>query len=209
MEHIITEDIKDIFNKKDSFLFFTLFHRFSGLGMADMKFAEFLREFRKNLRFTVRNEKGFLFDEIGRGLSTKDKQVITDKLELLEKLLLDFLQIDTGSDQVDDETFIAETLDMNVESLREDMDFYNETLEELEERTIKIGSKLLDRENRKSLLAMVVYSFREDVDLDEWMAGYAERTDTYCLDQRRNYLLMREDFERYCRSRSEMECGIL
>ena len=205
LEHIITEDLKDIFNKKDSFLFFTLFHRFSGLGMTDVKFAEFLREFGKNLRFTVRNEKGFLFDEIGRGLSTKDKQVITDKLELLEKLLIDFLQIDTGSDQVDDETFIAESLGMDVISLREDMDFYNETLDELDERTIKIGSKLLERENRKSLLTMVVYSFMEDVDLDEWFADYAAETDTYCTDQKRNYMLMREDYEQYCSKHEKIE----
>ena len=207
LEHIVTKDMRDIFNKKDSFIFLTLFGRFSGLGIADVKFAEFLREFEGNLRGTERNEKGLLFDEIDRDLSTKDRQVITDKLNMLEQLLFDFLQIHAEPDQVDDETFIAESLDMDVDFLHEDMEFYNETLDELEEKTIRIGSKLLEKENRKSLLAMVVYSFKEDVDLDEWIADYAANTNTYCFDQRRNFLLMRENFERYLRSRENIAEG--
>lgn len=88
---------------------------------------------------------------------------------------------------------------MDVASLHDDMDFYNETLDKLEEKTLKVGSKLLDKENRKSLLSMVVYSFMEDVDLDKWFAEYAKNTDRYCIDQKQNYLRMKESFEQYCR----------
>ena len=35
LESIITEDIKDVFNKKDSFIFLTLFDKFTKLGMYD------------------------------------------------------------------------------------------------------------------------------------------------------------------------------
>lgn len=45
LEKIITKDIKNIFNKKDSFIFLTLFDKFARLGLDDEKFAEFLREF--------------------------------------------------------------------------------------------------------------------------------------------------------------------
>ena len=46
---------------------------------------------------------------------------------------------------------------------------------------------------------MVVYSFMEDVDLDKWFAEYAKNTDRYCIDQKQNYLRMKESFEQYCR----------
>lgn len=92
LENIITEDIKDIFNKKDSFVFLTLFDRFTRLGKEDCRFAEFLREFKNRLRPVVRNRNGLLFDEIDKGLSTKNKQVVMDKLDLLEHYMLKYLQ---------------------------------------------------------------------------------------------------------------------
>lgn len=200
LENIITNDIKGLFNKKDSFIFLTLFDRFLKFGFEDVRFAEFLKEFDENLRNTKKSEKGLLFDEIDKESSTKDKQVVTDKLNMLEKLLKDFLQINTELNQASDEVFIAKVLDMDTESLHDDMDFYNVTLDELEEKAIRVGSRLLDQENRKSLLAMVVYSFKEDLDLDEWIADYAANTNTYCIDQRQSYLYMKEDFKKYCRT---------
>ncbi|MBD5551553.1 MAG: DUF262 domain-containing protein [Lachnospiraceae bacterium] len=196
LENVITDDIKNIFNKKDSFVFLTLFDKFAKLEMEDSNFAEFLKEFNENMRTNKKNKKGLLFDEIDKDLSTKDKQVITDKLELLENLMLEFLR----DKQTDDETFIAENLNIDVETLRNEMDYYTETLNKLEEKTIKLGSKLLEKENRKSLLAMVVYSFREDIDLDDWLAEYAQNTDTYIIDQKQNFLHMKADFEQYYRT---------
>ena len=91
---IISEDIKDIFDKKDSFIFLTLFDRFIKLGVDDKRFAEFLREFKSNYRGATRNDNGLLFDEIKQKNSTKAKQVVIDKLDLLEKLMLEFLHSD-------------------------------------------------------------------------------------------------------------------
>jgi hypothetical protein len=199
LENIITEDIKGVFNKKDSFIFLTLFDRFSKLGYEDIMFAEFLQKFEMEFRNTKRNERKLLYDDIDKDTSTKGKQVITAKLNMLEKLMIEFLQIDTELNQEEDEVFIAKILNMDVESSHEDMDFYNETLDELKEKAIRVGSRLLDQENRKSLLAMVVYSFKEDLDLDEWIADYAANTNTYCIDQRQSYLHMKESFEQYCR----------
>lgn len=88
--NIVTEDIKDIFNKKDSSIFFTLFDRFTKLGIEDAAFAAFLRKFKSDFRKTSRNKNGLLFDEIKQNKSTKSRQVIIDKLELLEGLLNDF-----------------------------------------------------------------------------------------------------------------------
>lgn len=90
LEKIVTDDIKELFNGKDSFLFLTLFDRFTKLGAADIKFACFLREFKKNMRNTRRNSKGMLFDEIEKDKSTKDKVVVVSKLEMLQGLMEEF-----------------------------------------------------------------------------------------------------------------------
>lgn len=93
LEHIITDDIKEVFNSKEAFLFLTLFDRFTKRGIKDHKFAEFLSEFQNRLRGTKRNENRLLFDEIDKDKGTKDKSVIIAKLDMLEKLMMEFLRI--------------------------------------------------------------------------------------------------------------------
>lgn len=200
LEAIITDDSKSVFNKKDSFLFLTLFDRFAKLGVEDRYFAEFLRAFQGELRFVQRNRNGLLFDEIDKELSTKDRQVIVDKLDMLEGLMLEFVHTD-AADTSDGgiESFIAEMVTLDVDKVREDMDLYRESLHTLLEETVKIDSPLRDRENRPSLLAMMAYSYKADKDMDHWMAEYARRHHTYCPDQKKNFLSMRKGFERYCK----------
>ncbi len=202
--NIITDDIKDIFNKKDSFIFLTLFDKFTKLGGGDIQFAEFLRKFKADLRDTRTNNKGLLFDEIKQNNSTKDRQVVADKLELLENLMLEFLNIDiseAGHDSV--EKFIAENVGMDVESVYNNMDFYEECLTDLTDKSVKDGSRLLNKENHSSLLAMFVYSFENNVDLKEWLTEYAENNNTYFVDQKKNYLHMRQNLEQYRRENAK------
>lgn len=98
------------------------------------------------------------------------------------------------------ECFIADTLDMDLEDVKSDMDFYNDSLNVLLESTVKVDSKLRNPENRPSLLAMMVYSYKEDKDLDQWMAEYAKKNNTYVVDQKKNFLLLKKEFEQYCRA---------
>ena len=198
LENIITEDIRDIFNKKHSFIFLTLFDKFTKMVEEDKQFSEFLKGFKKSLRKNKRNKNGLLFDEIDKEASTKDKQVIVDKLEFLENLLNDFLHKQEEDTEVkSDEMFISENTGIELEIVCEDIDFYNDTLDDLTTRTVLDGSKLLDKQNRISLLAMVAYSYKEDKDLEEWLIKYAENNNMYFADQKRNYLRMRDDFENY------------
>ena len=70
-------------------------------------------------------------------------------------------------------------------------------LKDLENNTIRDGSKLLDTANRLSLLAMVAYSYKNDVDLDDWMEEYAANNNTYFMDQRKNFIHMVKDLTAY------------
>lgn len=201
LRKIITKDINDIFNKKDSFIFLTLFDQFTELGIDDFRFADFLRKFKEELRESVKNKNGLLFDEIDKGSnkkrSTKDRQVVFDKLEMLKNLMTDFLDIGQNDILPDNmEEFIAENLGMDLETIKKDMDVYNEDLDCLLDNVVKLGSKLRKKQNRPSLLAILVYSYAEDLKIDEWFAEYA-KSDVYYADQKVNFLHMKKDFEHY------------
>ena len=182
LENIITKETKTLFNSKDCFIWLTLFEKFTQFGLDDAKFGEFLNAFVDGLKDKPVDGKLFYTaDEKG---STKDKSVVVDKLHILETLMKEFLHIEAP---VTPESFISEMVDMPVETIKEEMDCYEETLDGLEDNTIRDGSKLLDVANRLSLLAMVAYSYKNDVDLDDWLADYAAKNNMYYPDQHKNY----------------------
>ena len=192
LESIITDATKTLFNSKDSFIWLTLFDKFTQYGLDDAKFGEFLDAFVNELKDkTVDGKLFYTADEKG---STKDKSVIVDKLHILETLMKEFLHIE---ELVTPESFVVEMVDMPVETVKEELDCYEETLDGLENNTIRDGSKLLDMANRLSLLAMVAYSYKNDVDLDDWLEDYAANNNMYYPDQRKNYLHMLNDFKQY------------
>ena len=194
LESIVTEETKSLFNNKNAFIWFTLFNKFTKFGLDDGKFAEFLNVFVNELR--NKSVDGKLFDTVDETGSTKDRSVIADKLHILETLMIEFLHIEE-IENVTPESFVAEMVDMPAEKVKEEMDCYEETLDSLENNTIRDGSKLLDVANRLSLLAMVAYSYKNDIDLDDWLEEYAANNNTYYMDQRKNYSHMINDFKQY------------
>ena len=200
LERVVTDEVADMFDSKDSFLYFGLFAKFVDTGLDDKKFIEFMAEFSRSLHSKVVN--GMSYDELcinkktGKAYGTKDKYVVTPKMEILETLMNDFLHIENQED-ITQETFISEIVGMPVDTVKEELGCYEETLDELENNNIRVGSKLLDIANRVSLLAMVAYSYKNDVDLDDWFEEYAANNNTYFMDQRKNYSHMINDFKRY------------
>ena len=186
-----------LFNSKNSFIWFAAFHKFTRYGVEDSKFKDFLIAFQNDLHSkTFEEYDNDSFDTYENNKSTKDKKVVLAKLDILDKLMREYLHIEE-TENVTPESFVAEMVDMPVETVKEEMDFYEETLDSLENNTIRDGSKLLDIANRLSLLAMVVYSYKNDVDLDDWLEEYAANNNTYYMDQRKNYLHMVNDFKQY------------
>lgn len=191
-----TEKIASLFDAKDSFLWFGLFSRFVKLGIEDNKFADFMNDFGA-LRMVKISEESF-DDILSVSKSTKDKNIVIRKINHLEKLMIEYLGVDVDNNiNKSVEEFIAENLNMDIEKVKTDIDFYNESLDCLIENTVKADSKLLCKENRPSLLAMMVYSYQQDVNLDDWLEGYAKRNNTYYVDAKRNFLHMKQDFEQF------------
>ena len=194
LENIVTGDTKLLFNARDSFIWFALFDKFTQTGLDDVEFGKFLNAFVNGLR--NKEVGGKQFDMVDDTGSTKDKANIVTKLHILETLMNEFLHIEE-IENVTPESFVAEMVDMPVDTVEEEMDLYEDSLKDLENNTIRDGSKLLDVANRLSLLAMVAYSYKNDVDLDDWLEDYAANNNTYFMDQRKNYSHMVNDFKQY------------
>lgn len=190
---ISNENVCQLFNAKDSFLWFGLFSKFVRLGLEDKQFIDFLMEFMNCLY--DKEIEGITFDKLSKRKATKDKNIVIKKIIHLEKLMHEYFNISTNDDDnSDDIKFIAKVLDVEIDTIKDDMDFYNESLNSLIKYIDNKNSKLLDKRNRSSLLAMIVYSYKEDKDLDEWIKQYQE--DTY-NDQTKNFLHMKQDYEQF------------
>lgn len=199
LEKVVTDNVSDMFNSKDSFLWFGLFARFIESESDDQKFIEFMTEFIQSLH--SKSIDGVSFDDILESSNTKDKGIVTKKMKHLEQLMDEYLSEQRKNLNENDsiKEFIAENLGIDIEMVADEMDFYNESLDTLLENRVKLDSKLRQDRNRPSLLAMMVYSYKEDVDIDleNWLEKYADQNDMYLIDQKKNFLHMKNDFEQY------------
>ncbi|NBH86994.1 DUF262 domain-containing protein [bacterium C-53] len=192
LETILTEELYGLFTSRDSFLWFTLFYRFTQSGCEDGRFADFIAYFKEMTDGKDMNE----FYGIDKSSSTKDKNVVLKKLNKLETMMCDFLGI--VKIRLDDKAsgileFIHEQVDSSV--TREDVEQYAEVLETLMRSTGQ--SKLWEDGNVLSLTAIVAWSFVNDVDLDNWIVDYCSRNETYNSDQMENFKQMYNDLEQY------------
>ena len=195
LENIITEDLYGLFTSKDSFILFTLFHRFTKLNMDDKRFADFLHAFKDGL--CDKEVDGKIFYESGRSL--KDRPVIVEKLDILETLMCGYLGVKKPEpgQQIDLEKALGFVRENVIPfATKEDIGQYAEVLDSLLGKS-NCDAKLLEMENRLSLVGIVAYSFENDIDLDDWIVDYCSRNDGYISDQEENYLYMKEDLQQF------------
>lgn len=151
-----------------------------------------MEEFRQTLHSVKRD--GVSFDDLNQ-VSTKKKKCIVEKLQLLEDFMYKFLHISyEGAKEIDVLDFIKENI--NSEAISEDVDLYNDMLEDLS-LNVNNDTILLDRHNRPSLIAIIGYACEMDIDLDDWFIQYFKSHSTYIKDQKKNFLQMVKDLQAY------------
>ena len=196
LEIAIGEDDKEtrkMFTIANTPMWLAVFHEFTTYNMEDSKFVEFLRAYNNEL-----NQKeidGISMKDF-KDMQSKKKATITGKIELLVKLMKEYLHIEDEIPMTKEE-FIAHNVELPIEEVKEDIAFYEESLTDLENNTIRDGSKLLDVANQLSMLAMIAYSYKNDIDLDNWMEEYATNNNMFFTNQQQNFLHMVNDLERY------------
>lgn len=201
LEAVVTDETKSIFNSKDSFIFLTLFDKFTEMGFRDFRFNEFLINFKNATRNEAHNENGKLFDEIDEKLGTKDKTVIMAKLDMLTKLLTEFLGINNDlSEQECVLDFVRDNVSQDVEN--DDIELYESCFEDY---TVGVDNNtvFLECSNHKSLVAITAYAClaEKDTYMEEWLCDYFKRNSDYIKNQQQNYRHMKDDFDKFCQNK--------
>ncbi len=200
--NIVDKEIKNMFTITNSPIWFAVFDKFKKTNIGDLQFKEFIIYISNSIDHLKVNGKSFI--SIYKSKSTRDRSVVIRKVKGLIQLLDEFLHrngYESMEEPIDVKTFLSKHVGITKESIEKDLELYNETLDDLEEHTIRHGSTLLEKQNRLSLLAMVAYSYKEDIDLDEWMLEYARKNNTYFPDQKKNYFHMRDDLHRFLKKK--------
>ena len=241
LSNVLRGDTSDIFNNKNSFLWFALFDKFIEYGVEDDKFNDFIQEFKETLH--SKEIDGITYDCLNGQKGTKDRSSVTKRFNHLLTLMREYLHIkdsveESESDVIKDDLFETEVVEesddkkpiiaevteysaignkeiervsgevvdkdtlefvkMCVDDGVTDADILDYE-EDLDVVTLDVdnNSKLLDGVNHKSLIALIAYAYKIDEDIDDWFKDYFKRTNTYEIDQKRNYLHMRNDFIRF------------
>ncbi|NSK75518.1 hypothetical protein [Blautia massiliensis (ex Durand et al. 2017)] len=241
LSNVLKGDTSDIFNNKNSFLWFALFDKFIEYGVEDDKFNDFIQEFKETLH--SKEIDGVTYDCLNGQKGTKDRSSVTKRFNHLLTLMKEYLHIEDSiegseSDVIEDDLFDTEVVEesddkkpiiaevteysaignkeiervsgevvdkdtlefvkMCVDDGVTDADILDYE-EDLDVVTLDVdnNSKLLDGVNHKSLIALIAYAYKMDEDIDDWFKDYFKRTNTYEIDQKRNYLHMRNDFIRF------------
>lgn len=194
LSNVLDKTSSQMLTSKNSFLWLTTYHKFRKYGLESEKFIDFMNEFDTHLHSQKYN--GETFDKLNE-VSTKKKNCIIKKLELMEYMMKQYLHIEDI--EMTTEEFIAENVELSIDDVKSDIEVYEETLNELKNQRIKDGSRLLRSENMPSMLAMVAYSYKHDIDLDEWMEEFAAKNNIYIADQHKNFLHMVESLKAFNR----------
>lgn len=205
LTNIVNEGTRELFNVKNSFLLISLFHKFLTYKIEPIKFNEFLLEFKDNLHNKTFSEyEDRTFDTYDKDKNSKDTKVVYAKMHMLEKLMKEYFQVEiqkSKNDGVNEytskediERFIADVTSVEVDKDR--MELFNSMLDDY---TVEVdnNSKLLEKENRLSLLSLVAYSFEKEIELKDWIVDFFNKNNTYLKDQRENYLYMKNNLDNY------------
>jgi hypothetical protein len=191
---ITTEDTSEIFNTKNSPIWFALFNEFSSYNASDEKFGEFIIEFTNTLH--SKKIDNVSFDEIDENKHTKNISGIMAKLNHLKKLLSDYLGNKTDiKENLSDFEFVKENVSDDVNE--EDFEFYKDMVDD----SVKCDTPLYEK-CTPALIALMAIACQEekDTEFESWAGKYAKDNITFSPSQKVNFMYMKNDFEKYCQS---------
>lgn len=230
LSKIANENVAKMFTIKDSFIWFSLFHRFLSYGVDNNRFIDFMEEFDRTLHSKKIGD--ITYDDIeSKSTSTKQKKVIAQKLKHLELLMRDYLGVisfdisDSDNSEINVESNNAEVKE-ETESVSENTNIYDSSSvlefvrccvdsnisvddirdyeEDLEVLTLDCNSKspALNPKNHNSLIAIIAYSYLKDITIDEWFVEYINKAINYEVDQEKNYLHMKNNLLTYLKQKN-------
>ena len=218
-------EVAELFIKKDMMAWMTFVKRMVELEISDEEIGEFLLAF-NDLKEEEIN--GTTWIELDQNKHTKDKKVIVEKINYLTTLALNYLHktpeetndqeeennvieteevesYDENDSEMEPLEFIRETVDPDLGE--EDLEDYYEYLDccvDSKKPILKKDSDLISERNENSILALVAYTYKENIDMDEWLKRYSITHPTSTQkSQRQRYLEMVANLNKYMRMKTQ------
>lgn len=195
LSRIVDNSVKKLFNTTNTHIWLAVFDKFTGLGIPDTRFIEFMRAFDERLHSEEGDNDAFIHN-VYKSRNTKDKKNVTDKINGLVKRMNDFLNISSESMDIDVLAFVKDNI--NSEVNEEDIELFDIMREDYFEE-INRESKLCEERNKPSMQMLIAYICKEEKDeyMKPWIVDFFKRNNTYIRNQIENYIYMRNDFENF------------
>ena len=211
-------------NKKLSEVLFTpttmpmwiaVFDKFTTYNIEDSRFVDFLKIY--NTGFKNKEVDGVSMADF-KNQQTKKKTTITGKIDLLVKLMNNYLHIidipktentniEENVQDNEEETvldFVKENA--NPEATDEDIDEYYDTVDYCKNRLkgFNKDSKLLDYHNEVALISIIAYAMKNQIDLDDWIVAYSNQNNTYPVNAKENFMYMLNSLNNFVQKRANV-----
>lgn len=205
--NIVDQDtVGQLFNSKNSFIWFAAFHKFTQFGIEEVKFIDFLEEFQRTLhskRFEEYENKSF--DTYDDGKGTKDKKVVKAKLDMLEILMKEYLHIDNNIKEkdaiqdIENQYNVEESIlsfvqeNANPDATEEDIEFYRDMVEDC----VRVDEPVYQQCERAVIAIMAYACMKEqDEEFEKWIQRYKNKIN-FSHSQKVNYTYMKNSFDSF------------
>lgn len=163
---------KNLFSKKNTYLWTALFEKFTKYNFEDCVFVNFLNEFNQTLGDKKIDIYNISFNEYDRNKRTKDKKVVRAKLDMLEQLMKEYLHI------TEDKNEIPSNIEKTNSEVNENTTETENNIESSDNETINDNKSEQNTGCDDEILSFVKEKIDDDienVDIDE----YQEFVDAY------------------------------
>lgn len=110
------EEVADMFNSRDSFIWFSVFAKVHNDPDSDKKFVEFMAEFTRSLHSKVIN--GVNWESLNEK-STKDKNSVTARLDYITVLMNEFMSDYVSISEIEEVISESDSIDDNADEIME------------------------------------------------------------------------------------------
>ena len=197
---------KELFTPTTMPMWIAVFDKFTTYNMDDSNFVDFLNAYNTELK--EKEIDGISMADF-KDQQTKKKATITGKIDLLVKLMNEFLHIDiteTSSTEVENNnteeneqdnteettlSFVQENA--NPDATEEDIEFYRDMVEDC----VKVDEPVYQQCERAVIAIMAYACMKEqDEEFEKWIQKYKNQTN-FSPSQKTNFTYMKNSFDKY------------
>lgn len=186
------KELETLFTITTMPMWIAVFDKFTTYNMEDSKFVGFLKAYNTGLKDKKIN--GVSMNDF-KDQQTKKKATITGKIDLLIKLMNEFLHIeneDDANDEIDESVLSFVQKNVESEITEEDVELYKSMAEDI----VKIDSPIYIN-CKKAFIAIIAYACIKDQDkkIEPWLNKYQENNIACNSSQRAEFHSMKTDFD--------------